>query len=166
MISGDPMGTYADLDLPATSTPKGRRDTADHSTRHHKDEEHHVTLNFSSGSAITNKTPAPRERAKTSMSPQPVEVNLGSALNNPSLASSAAPASKDDTTVNYTTMNFELMEALRKTKEERDAEIRQRTEEEAREEERRKKEEAEKLANGGKKQKKKQKKKDRRNSHQ
>ena len=64
--------------------------------------------------------------------------------------------------VTYAQLDFRIMDALRKTKEERAAEYKQRTEEAAKEEERRKKEEAEKVA---KKQGKK-KKKDRRNSHQ
>ena len=66
--------------------------------------------------------------------------------------------------VNVARLDFKVMAALHKTKEERDEERRQRLEEEAREEERRKKEEEKKLARKKKKKKKKQKKRNGRNS--
>ena len=103
------MGTYADLDLPATSTPRGRRNPGA------RDAELYATLTFPS--SVTT-TPAPRERT----------VNTS--------ATTALP-SHDATRVNYTTLHFEWMTALRKTREERAAEQRQRMAHEAQEEERR-----------------------------
>ena len=142
---------YADLVLPATSTPRARQDTD-------ADEIHQVTLNFSSR---TNNTPAPREQSRTDVSPPPTEVTRerDRSTTEPSAAQSTAAAEEH---VNYAQLDFVVRAALRKTKEERDEEIRQRMEEEAKEEERRKKEEAEKAA----KKKGKKKKRARRNSHQ
>ena len=149
----DPMGTYADLDLPKTSTPRGRRSTGDKGARQLEDEEHHVTLNFSSSSSIANKTPAPREGG--SGSPQPTEVHLAAAGN--SLNEHPENSRPKDECVQYSFMNFEVMEAIRKTKEERKEEIRLRTEEEARAEERRKEEEEKVAKKKAKKQNKKKK---------
>ena len=67
-------------------------------------------------------------------------------------AAGPPPAAKEP--VNYARLDFYVMAALHKTKEERDEERRQRLEEEAREEERRKKEEEKKLAKKKKKKKK------------
>ena len=169
-VSGPATALYADLVLgPATSTPKVKKEFSDGQLI--GNEENRMTLNFSSGSAILNRTPAPSERSHSGHSPPPAELQLGpdrgrssTQVLSPSQAGSVI-SSHDDTTVNYSTMNFRVMEGLRKTREQREEEKRLRTEEEAREEERRKREEAEQAANPGKK-KKKGKKKARRNSHQ
>ena len=165
LVSGEPMGTYADLVLPNnTSTPKGRRDS-DKDSRHREDN-HHVLLSFSTPPpSAVNKTPAPKESSAVSP-PMMAEITAtlstaGEPSNHPKPVSG-----KDETVVNYATMNFEYMEALRKTKEERDEEKRRRGEEEREEEERRRKAEEEKEAKLQKKKDKKNKKnKDRRNSH-
>ena len=147
VVGGGPL--YADLVLPKMSTPK--RDTPD--------DDHHAVLSFSSRA---NNTPAPRERSKTAKaSPPPADILLERDRSATAVAAAGPPPAAEEP-VNYARMDFNVMAALRKTKKERDEEIRQRTEEEAREEQRRKKEEEEKLA----KKKKKQKKRNRRNSHQ
>ena len=66
----------------------------------------------------------------------------------------AGPPPAAEEPVNFARLDFNVMAALHKTKEERDEERRQRLEEEAREEESRKKEEERKLAKKKKKQKK------------
>ena len=158
-VGGAAMALYADLELKpsTTSTPKPSRTD--------RDEDSHMVFSFASGQSpvIKTATPINRSLTATSASPPPTDLQMPERGRS---ASELPPQSSVDT-VNYAAMDFTIMEALRKTKEEREEEIRQRTEEEAREEERKKKEEAERLANPGKSKKgKKGKKKDRRNSHQ
>ena len=173
-MGGPAMALYADLDLKSpsgTSTPK----VTSHGNNDSK-EVSHATLIFPS----TPTTPATtggggfsinKSRSRTSTSPPPSnsELQLPSPSTGPpgrGRSATELPSSSVDM-VQYAAMDFPVMEALRKTKKERDQEIRERTEEEAREEERRKREEAERLANPGKKKgKKEKKKKDRRNSNQ
>ena len=171
-VSGPAMALYADLVLgPKTSsTPKTKKGASD-SRLSEDDHDHHVTLNFSGGSGVFNKTPGPSERSGRATSPPHAEVRpavdrtrSSTEVLSPTAAASGV-SSHDDTTVNYTTMNFDFMEALRKTKEEREEEKRQRMAEDAREQERKKKEEEELAANPPGKKKKKRK-KTRRNSHQ
>ena len=173
-VSGPKMGIYAQLDLsgPTTSTPKGKGDAPER-RKSSEDEENHMTLNFSGVAlASNNNTPQPMEssRSTTRHSPPPAQLQLAenrSATENSSLQPAAALIQDrpgDNTTVNYSTMDFNAIRGLRLTKEQREQEIKERLAEEALEEERRKREEA---ANPGKKKKgKKGKKKDRRNSHQ
>lgn len=148
LISKDPHSTYADLDLPKTSTPKPR----------HSDEDNHAVIRFSSGS-IANRTPGPRQHS--SSSPPPADIQLS-----PTGTSKQDPKTKDDSMVQYVSMNFKLMDALARTREEREEEIRVRIEKEAMEEEQRKREEQERISTAQKKKKKGNKKKDRRNSQQ
>lgn len=148
LISKDPHSTYADLDLPKTSTPKP----------HHSDEDNHAVIKFPS-SSIANRTPGPRQHS--SSSPPPADIQLS-----PTGTSKQDPKTRDDSMVQYVSMNFELMTALAKTREEREEEIRVRIEKEAMEEEQKKKEEQDKLSTAQKKKKKGNKKKDRRNSQQ
>ena len=171
-VSGPKMGIYAQLDLsgPTTSTPKGKGD-APGRRKSSKDEENYMTLNFVAP-ASNNNTPEPMEssRSTTRHSPPRAQLQLSenrSATENSSLQPAAAliqDRAGDNTTVNYSTIDFNVTRALRLTKEQREQEIKERLAEEALEEERRKREEA---ANPGKKKKeKKGKKKDRRNRHQ
>ena len=161
-IAAQPV--YVQLDLgPKTSTPNGK---GEGSERNSGDEDNHMTLNFSN----VNSTPRPMERSQSAHSPPPAQLNLhdersrsSTEILSPSASSVIKDHLADGTTVNYSTMNFDVMQALRLTKEQREQEIRERLEEEAREKERREKEEA---ANPKKKKKEKGKKKDRRNSHQ
>ena len=151
LISKDPHSTYADLDLPKTSTPK---------PRHLDENEHHALITFTSGS-IASRTPAPRQHS--SSSPPPADLQFSPTKQD--------AKTRDDSMVQYVSMNFEVMDALAKTREEREEEIRARMEKEekekeAKEEEKRKKEEQEKSSTAVKKKKKQNKKKDRRNSQQ
>ena len=172
-VSGPKMGIYAQLDLsgPTTSTPKGKGDAPER-RKSSEDEENYMTLNFSGVALASNNTPEPMEssRSTTRHSPPPAQLQLSenrSATENSSLQLAAMLTQDrpgDNTTVNYSTMDFNAIRVLRLTKEQREQEIKVRLAEEALEEERRKREEA---ANPGKKKKeKKGKKKDRRNSHQ
>ena len=171
-VSGPKMGIYAQLDLsgPVTSTPKGKGGNGNERKRSSEDDENHMTLNFSGVTPPPNKTPEPMETSRTRHSPPPTQIQLpevrrsSTEVSRPGAAAVIQDRPDDGTTVNYSTMNFDAIRALKLTKEQREQEIKERLEEEAREEERKKREEAE---NPGKKKKKnKKKKKDRRNSHQ
>ena len=139
---------YADLVFQKTSTPK--EDTPD--------DDHHAVLLFSSR---PYNTPAPRESSKTANASPPPADSLLERDQLATAVAAAGPPPAAEEPVNFARLDFNVMAALHKTKEERDEERRQRLEEEAREEERRKKEEEKKLA---KKKKKKQKKRNGRNS--
>ena len=145
-VSGNPMATYADLDLPRqTSTPKAKQ--GDESGK----ERSYTTLDFptSNGTAINN-TPAPHSGRD---SPKHVEVSTVSSDHRP----------LEDDKVPYGILDFRTMEALRKTAEERQQDLQEREEEKKREEEKRQQEEEQRRAKIQRKKDKK--KKDRRNSH-
>ena len=144
-VSGNPMATYADLDLPRqTSTPKARQDEE-------RDRQgSYSALDFPSNGTAVNNTPAPHSGRD---SPKHIEVTTVSGDHK----------RLEDDKVPYGILDFRTMEALRKTAEERKQDLQEREEEKKREEEKRQKEEEERRAKIQKKKEKK--KKDRRNSH-
>ena len=95
--------------------------------------------------------PAPRESSKTANASPPPADRLLERDHSATAVAAAGPRPAAEEPVNYARLDFTVMAAIRKTKEERDEERRQRIEEEAREEERRKKEEEKKLAKKKKK---------------